>query len=42
MTDDYKKANVIYANAKMIEEKDGFNLQKIADELSDYFYERGK
>nr|CAH7713071.1 unnamed protein product [Callosobruchus chinensis] len=42
MTNNYKKANVIYANAKIIEEKEEFNLQKIANELSDYFYERGK
>ncbi|CAH1970978.1 unnamed protein product [Acanthoscelides obtectus] len=40
MTDDHKKANVIYANAKIVEESEEWNLQKIVNDLSDFFYEK--
>lgn len=35
------KVNVLYANARIIDEKDGVNLQKIVNAIADYFYERG-
>lgn len=41
MTSNYKKVNVVYAKAKIVGETDEYNLQKITDELSQHFYERG-
>ncbi|KAJ8958921.1 hypothetical protein NQ318_019690 [Aromia moschata] len=41
MNSNYKKVDVLYANAKIINETEDLNLQKIANELSDHFYEKG-
>lgn len=35
------KVNVLYANARIVDENDGVNLQRIADRIADHFYERG-
>lgn len=41
MNTNLKKVDVLYANATMIGENEDFNLQKLANDLSDHFYERG-
>lgn len=41
MNDNYSKVDVLYANAKIVNENEELNLQKIANDLSDHFYERG-
>lgn len=40
MENNYAQVNVLYANARIVE-NDNVNLQKIADSIADYFYERG-
>lgn len=41
MENNYKNVNVLYANAKISNETEKVSFQKIANELSDYFYEKG-
>lgn len=41
MNQNFKKVDVLYAKAKIVDEDDDFNLQKIVNELSEHFYERG-
>ncbi|KAK4879745.1 hypothetical protein RN001_007891 [Aquatica leii] len=41
MTENYFKANVLYANAKIVNDTDEDLLQKIANAILEYFYERG-
>lgn len=41
MQSNYKKTDVLYANVKLINGTDGADLQKIVNDISDYFYERG-
>lgn len=41
MDTDPTAAHVVYANAKLQEETEEVNLQKIVNDLADYFYERG-
>lgn len=41
MNDNYTKTNVLYANAELINSNNEISLQKIADDLADYFYQRG-
>lgn len=36
------KVDVLFARAKIINETDEVNLQRIADSLSEYFYEKGR
>lgn len=42
MNSNYTKVNVVYANAKILGAHEDANLQKITNDLSDYFYERGE
>lgn len=42
MNSNYKRTNVVYAKAKFVNETEEISLQKIADDLSRYFYERGE
>ncbi|XP_044268006.1 activating signal cointegrator 1 complex subunit 1-like [Tribolium madens] len=41
MTTNLKKVDVLYANATIVGENEEFNLQKLVNDLSDHFYERG-
>lgn len=41
MQENLNKVNVLYANASLIEENEDLNLQKIANDMVDFFYERG-
>ncbi|KAF5285750.1 hypothetical protein FQR65_LT02278 [Abscondita terminalis] len=41
MNDNVAKANILYANAKIEHEGDDDLLQKIANAISEYFYEKG-
>lgn len=41
MTANLKKTNVLYANAQIINETEEFNLQDVANKISDFFYEKG-
>lgn len=41
MNSNYKKTDVLYANVNVINETDEANLQKIANDMANYFYERG-
>lgn len=41
MNENHSKVDVLYANAKIVGENEEINLQKIANDLSDHFYERG-
>ncbi|KAJ8935076.1 hypothetical protein NQ314_013021 [Rhamnusium bicolor] len=41
MNDNYRNADILYANAKIINETEEVNLQKIVNDISNYFYERG-
>lgn len=42
MEDNLSKVNVLYANAKIVNETSDFNLQNIANSIANYFYERGE
>ena len=42
MNNNYKKVDVLYANAKLVDESEDLSLQKLVNELSDHFYDRGK
>lgn len=42
MNENLQRVNVLYANAKTVHESDGTILQRIANGISEYFYERGK
>ncbi|CAH1117508.1 unnamed protein product [Phaedon cochleariae] len=41
MNKNYEKVNVLYAKVKLVDETEDITLQKIANDLSHYFYERG-
>ncbi|XP_063922833.1 activating signal cointegrator 1 complex subunit 1-like [Zophobas morio] len=41
MNNNYKKVDVLYANAKLVDESEDLSLQKLVNELSDHFYDRG-
>lgn len=41
MESNLAKVNVLYTNAKIVDEEQNFNLQKIANSIVEYFYERG-
>lgn len=41
MDRNWAKVNVLYANARLLNENENLNLQKIVDGIADYFYERG-
>lgn len=42
MNNNHKKVDVLYANAKIVNETGELSLQKIANELSKHFYEKGE
>ncbi|XP_018562630.1 activating signal cointegrator 1 complex subunit 1-like [Anoplophora glabripennis] len=41
MQSNYKKTDVLFANVKIINETDEGNLQKIANDIANHFYEKG-
>lgn len=41
MNDNYKKANILYVNAKICSDDDENILQHIANSISKRFYEKG-
>lgn len=41
MDNNHAKVNVLYANAKIVDERDDLNLQMIANSIAEYFYQRG-
>ncbi|KAJ8975835.1 hypothetical protein NQ317_001232 [Molorchus minor] len=41
MNDNHKKVDVLYANAKILDKAEEADLQKIVNDLSAYFYDRG-
>ncbi|XP_031343533.1 activating signal cointegrator 1 complex subunit 1-like isoform X2 [Photinus pyralis] len=41
MNDNHSKVNVLYANAKIVQDNNEEVLQKLANAISDYFYNRG-
>lgn len=40
MGNNQAKVNVLYANARIVDERE-LNLQRIANSIADYFYQRG-
>lgn len=41
MNNNHAKVNVLYANARIVDENENLNLQRIANSIAEYFYERG-
>lgn len=41
MQSNYKKTDVLYANVKLINGTEEADLQKITNDIANYFYERG-
>lgn len=42
MNNNHEKVDVLYANTKLTNETEEVTLQKIVNELSNYFYEKGE